>query len=131
MIDSINNGRKRGIGFNNEVLLGLEKKLKIKKNKLEIIRDVKKIEDKNKAIFNYTATDGKELDFTEDIKLLNFAEDLYKENLTFDEAREEQKQMLNKINELKKRINPRTGPKPNKSNKEKNGKSSNKYRKKL
>ena len=39
--------------------------------------------------------------------------------MTFDEAREEQKQMLNKINELKKRINPRTGPKPNKSNKEK------------
>ena len=31
LIDSINNGRKRSIGLNNEVLLRLERKLKIKK----------------------------------------------------------------------------------------------------
>ena len=35
------------------------------------------------------------------------------------EKNEEQKQMLKKINELKKRINPRTDLKPEKSNKKK------------
>ena len=39
--------------------------------------------------------------------------------MSFDEAKEEQKNMLEKINELKKRINLRTGPKPKDSNKKK------------
>ena len=50
---------------------------------------------------------------------MHFAEDLYKKDLTLDEAEEDKKEMLKKINELKKIINSRTGPKPKKSNKEK------------
>ena len=44
---------------------------------------------------------------------------MYKKDLRFDEAEEDQKEMLKKINELKKIIKPPTGPKPKKSNKEK------------
>ena len=50
---------------------------------------------------------------------MHFAEDLYKKYLTLDDAEEDQKEMLKKINELKKRINPRTGPKPKMPNKDK------------
>ena len=119
LIDEINTSRKRSVAFNNKVLLQLEKKIKDKGKEIRNNKRSKKIEDKNKAIFNYTVIDGKEFDFTDNIKLLNFAEDLYKEILTFDEAREEQKEMLKKINDLKRGIYPRTGPKPKNSNKEK------------
>ena len=50
---------------------------------------------------------------------MNFAEDLYKGDLSFDEAKKEQEEMLKKINELKKRIKPAAGSGPKKSNKEK------------
>ena len=42
LIDDINNDRRRSIGFKNERLAKLEKRLKIKKKKLEIIREAKK-----------------------------------------------------------------------------------------
>ena len=48
---------------------------------------------------------------------MNFVEDLYKQDLSFDEAKEEQEEMLKKIKELKKRIKPSAGPRPKKSNK--------------
>ena len=70
------------------------------------------------SIFNYKATDGTPFDFDDYTKLLNFAEDLYKENLTFDEAKKEQIEMFRKINKLKKRINEKKGRK-NVDNKEK------------
>ena len=50
---------------------------------------------------------------------MNFVEEVYKKELSFDEAKEEQKEMLKEIEELKKRINPKTGPRPKKANKEK------------
>ena len=122
LIHEINNRRNKSISFKNEKLKALEKELKDKEQK---IRKNKGSKDKNKndkAIFSYIATDGKEFDFTKDIKLLNLSEDLYKGNLTFDEAEEELKAMFKNITELRKRVNPRTGPKPKKNNL-KNGKS--------
>ena len=44
---------------------------------------------KKKSTFDYKATDGTEFSFNDYTKLLNFAEDLYQENLSFDEARDE------------------------------------------
>ena len=79
-------------------------------------------EDRNKDIFSYAATDGKSFDFTEDAKLLNFAEDLYKADLKFDEAEKEQENMLEKIDKLKKRINLITGSRKPKESNKKNGK---------
>ena len=72
----------------------------------------------SKSIFNYKATDGTPFYFDDYTKLLNFAENLYKEKLTFDEAKKEQIEMFRKINELKKRINEKKGRK-NIDNKEK------------
>ena len=46
----------------------------------------KKEEDKNKSSFKYIATDGQNFDFNEEKNLINFAEDLYKEKITFHEA---------------------------------------------
>ena len=96
LIDEINNNgnRKRRIGFNNEVLAKLEKEIRDKELEIRKNKRSKKEKDRNDSIFNYTATDGKEFDFTEEIKLLNFAEDLYKGNLTFDEAEKEQEEMF-------------------------------------
>ena len=48
---------------------------------------------------------------------MNFAGDLYKRDLSFDETEKEQEELLKKINGLKKRIKPATGPGPKKSNK--------------
>ena len=51
---------------------------------------------------------------------MTFAEDLYKKELSFDEAEEEQEEILKKINELTKRIDPIAGSrKPKKINKDK------------
>ena len=50
---------------------------------------------------------------------MNFAEDVYKKCLSFDEAKNEQKNMLEEIEKLEKRINPKIGSKPKKTNKEK------------
>ena len=44
---------------------------------------------KKKSTFDYKAADGTEFSFNDYTKLLNFAEDLYQENLSFDEARDE------------------------------------------
>ena len=119
LIDEINAGRTISIGFQNERLKNLEKDTTNKEKEIRKNKKIKKKEDKDKAIFSYTATDGKPFDFSDDTKLLNFAEDLYRQDLSFDEAKEEQKNMLEKINELKKIINLRTVPKPKDSNKKK------------
>ena len=110
-INEIDKRNRKSIGIYNEVLMELEKEIKDKKNEIRKKKRSKNKDDKDKAIFNYTASDGTEFDFTEDIKLLNFPEDLYKRELTFNEAEKGQEEMI-KINDLKKRIKPRTGPKP-------------------
>ena len=46
-------------------------------------------------------------------------EKVYKEELSLDETKKKQKEMLKKIKDLKKRVNTRTGPKPNITNKDK------------
>ena len=50
---------------------------------------------------------------------MTFAEDVYKRELSFDEAEEEQEEMLKKINELKRSIDPPGSRKPKKTNKDK------------
>ena len=58
-----------------ELMMELAKEIKDEENE---IRKSKNKNDKDKTNFNYIASDGAEFDFAEDIKLLNFAEDLYK-----------------------------------------------------
>ena len=72
----------------------------------------KKEEGRNKSIFKYIATDGQNFDFNEEKNLINFAEDLYKEKITFDEAEKKTEKIFKAINELGKRINPPRGAKP-------------------
>ena len=50
---------------------------------------------------------------------MNFAEDVYKKEVSFDEAKNEQKEMLQKIKELKKRVDPPFGLKPKKKKQKK------------
>ena len=80
-----------------------EKEKEIRKNKRSKIKD-----GKNKVIFSFTTTDRKTFDFSDDIKLLNFAEGLYKGDLSFAEAEKEQEEMLKKSNELIRRSDPLT-----------------------
>ena len=92
LIDEINNSRSRSIGFKNESLARLEREIKNKEREIRKNKRSKKKEDRDKAILSYIATEA-----TEDAILLNFAEDLYKGDLTFDEAEKEQENMLKKI----------------------------------
>ena len=69
---------------------------------------------KKKFFFPYTATDNTPFDFSDYIRLINFAEDVYKNDLSYDEAREEQKKMQKKIEDFKKRANPSKGIEPKK-----------------
>ena len=101
---------RKSIVINNEVLMELEKEIKDKENEIKKKESSKNKDDKDKAIFNYTASDGTENDFTEDIKLLNFPEDLYKRKLTFDVAEKEQEEMIKKISDLKKELNQEQVP---------------------
>ena len=80
-----------------------EKEKEIRKNKRSKIKD-----EKNKVIFSFTTADRKTFDFSNDIKLLNFAEGLYKGDLSFAEAEKEQEEMLKKSNELIRRSDPLT-----------------------
>ena len=119
MIDEVNSGRTRSNGFKNKRLAELKKEIKDKEKEIRKNKRSKVKEEKDKVIFNYRATDDTPFYFSDDTKLLSFAENLYKEDLSFDEAKEDQEEMLKKINELKKRIKPQTGPGSKKSNKEK------------
>ena len=96
LIDEINNGRRRSIGFQNDGLRNLEKEIKKRESEIRIPKTNKKKEDKDEPIFSYTATDGKTFDFNDDVKLLNFVEDLYRKGLSFDEAKEDQEEVLKK-----------------------------------
>ena len=80
-----------------------EKEKEIRKNKRSKIKD-----EKNKVIFSFTTADRKTFDFSNDIKLLNFAEGLYKGDLSFAEAEKGQEEMLKKSNELIRRSDPLT-----------------------
>ena len=53
---------------------------------------------------------------------MNFAEEVHKRELSLHEAKDEQKEMLKEIEDLEKRTNPRTGPKPKKNRQGYNGK---------
>ena len=123
LIDEINAGRTKIIGFQNERLKNLEKEIRNKGKGIRKNKSRKKKEEKDRAIFNYSAADDTPFCFSDDTKLLNFAEDLYKQDLPFDEAKKEQEEMKKtkkkqKLKALKKRIKPSAGPRPNKSNKE-------------
>ena len=107
------------LGFKNKALARLEKEIKDKEREIRNNTRSEKEEDRNKSIFKYRATDGKRFDFNDEKNFLNFAEDLYKRNLTFDEAEKEQEKIFEAINELEKRINPRTGSGPKEDNKKK------------
>ena len=90
-------GRTKSIGFNNEELAKLEKEIKDKEKEIRRNKRSKGKKDNDKAIFNYRATDDTPFYFSNDTKLLNFAEDFYQQDLSFDEVKEEQKEMLKKI----------------------------------
>ena len=93
LIDEINAGRTKSIGFQNERLKNLEKEIRNKEKEIRKNKSRKKREEKDRAIFNYRATDDTPFCFSDDKKLLNFAEDLYKQDLSLDEAKEEQEEM--------------------------------------
>ena len=71
-------------------------------------------EERKKATFVYTATDGTPFDFSDYKQLMKFAGEVYNNELSFNEAKEDQKEMLKKIKELEKRANLPTGPGPKK-----------------
>ena len=98
LIDNMNNRRRLNIGFNNEELARLEKEIKEKENEIRNNRRSKKEEDRNKSIFHYRATDGNFFYFDYEKKFLNFAEDLYKGKITFDEAKEDQEKIKQSMN---------------------------------
>ena len=85
MIHNINNRRNKSIGFKNERLDKLEKEIKDKEKEIRNNKRSKIKQERDKIIFNCRATDGTPF---------YFSDDLYKKNLTFDEAEEEQKEML-------------------------------------
>ena len=118
LIGKTNIGRAKSIGFQNEgneELKKLEDRIRDKEKK---IRGKDNDKDKDK-IFVYTAKYLVTYDFSKYIHLMNFAEDVYKEELPLDEAKDEQKEMLKNINKLKKIIYPKTVPGPKKANKTK------------
>ena len=49
---------------------------------------------------------------------MNFAKDVYGEKLSLEEAKIKQNEMLKEMEELEKRINAKTVPKPSKNKKE-------------
>ena len=118
LIDEINN-KNRGINFGNERSEISKKRNYRKENEISNNKRSKKEEDRNKSIFKYIATDNKDFNFNEEKNLLYFAEDLYKEKITFDEAEKQQEKIFEAINELEKRINPPRGAKPKNFNKKK------------
>ena len=111
LIGRTNTNRTKSIGSQNERLNRLEFEIREKEEK---IKELKK--DKKQTPFVYTTTDYTTYDFSRYTHLLNFAEDVYKKFLLFDEAKDEQKHMPKEIKELEKRINPKTGSGPKEKN---------------
>ena len=113
-------GRTKGIGFQNERLKNLKNEIDDKEDEIRRNKEVKKKEEKDKAIFNYTATDNTPFYFSDYTDLMKFAQEIYPKKLSSDEAKKEQGEILKKINDLKKRINPSQGSrKPQQISKEK------------
>ena len=113
-------GRTKGIGFQNERLKNLKNEIDDKEDEIRRNKEVKKKEEKDKAIFNYTATDNTPFYFSDYTDLMKFAQEIYPNKLSSDEAKKEQGEILKKINDLKKRINPSQGSrKPQQISKEK------------
>ena len=111
MTGRTNTNRTKSIGSQNERLNRLEFEIREKEEK---IKEPNK--EKKQTPFVYTTTDYTTYDFSRYTHLLNFAEDVYKNFLLFDEAKDEQKHMPKEIKELEKRINPKTGSGPKEKN---------------
>ena len=112
MIDEVNTGRTKITGCKNKELEELERETKDKEKEIRKNRRSKVKEETDKATFNYRATDDTPFYFGIYTHLLTFAEDVYKKELSFDKAKEEQEEILKKNNELKKRIDPKGSRKP-------------------
>ena len=85
----------------------------------DLVEKIKKEtkENKNKK-FVYTTTSNVQYDFNKYRDLILFGNEIYTKNLSLDEAKDEQKEMSDLIDELEKKINVnRTGPKLKNKNK--------------
>ena len=96
LIGKINLDGTKSIRLRDERLKNLKKEITEKEKNI-----VKKSrsEDKEKgkqAIFSYTGTDNTHFDFNNYVHLMRFAEEVYSEELSSDEARKEAKEMLKK-----------------------------------
>ena len=109
-LDSIcyfNVGRK-SIGFENQRLSKLKKETDDKENDIIDNRKSEKQEERDKVVFNFTATDKTPFYFSDYTVLMKFAQNIYTEKLSFEKAREKQDQMLTKLNESEKRVNSKS-----------------------
>ena len=104
----------KSVGFQDERLKDLKKEIDDKEKLIIKAGKSKNKEERKKAAFVYTATDGTPFDFSDYKHLIRFAEEVYNKELSFNEAKDEQKEMLKKIKELKKRVNPLSGSRPKK-----------------
>ena len=108
LIDKTNFERTGGIKFENEKnkkLVNLAKEIKDEINKIIKEKFVHSAYNKTHNFNKYTY-------------LGDLANRIYDKELSFDEAKKEQEELLEEIEELKKRIKPERGKQPNKRNKE-------------
>ena len=96
LISEANTDRTKSIGFKGIELAELGSKIKtiekeIRKNKRSNDKE------KDKAVFPYTATDNTSFNFNDYTKLLSFVEGVYIKDLSFDETKKEQEEILKKI----------------------------------
>ena len=107
-------GTIKSVGFQDERLKNLKKEIDNKEKLIIKVDKSKDKEERKEATFVYTATDGTPFDFSDYKQLMKFAGEVYNNELSFNEAKEDQKEMLKKIKELEKRANLPTGPGPKK-----------------
>ena len=117
LIGRINANKTKGIEFQNERLKMLENEIKKKESDIKNKSKSNDGKEKKQVVFVYAITNNVTYHFSKYTHLMNFAEGVYKKELSLNEAKDEQKEMLKKFEDLEKRTNPRTGPKPKKQTK--------------
>ena len=90
LIGNFNTGRKR-IGFENKRVSMLKKETDDKENEIVANRNSEKQEERDKAVFNFTASDRIIYYFSDYTNLMKFAQNIYTKKLSFERAEEEQK----------------------------------------
>ena len=103
LIGNFNVGRK-SIEFENKRLSKLKKEIDDKEDEMIDSSKREKQEERDKAVFNFTAIDRTPFNFSDYKGLMKFAQSIYTGRLSFEEAKAEQNQMLIKVEELGKRV---------------------------